>query len=62
MERPRNDVAALTERLQVLYVDDLRQSLASPVHSMVNRRQTEALIRRARTIGPATYTEPDATT
>ena len=29
---------------------------------MVNRRQTEALIRRARTIGPAAYTKPDATT
>ena len=29
---------------------------------MVNRRQTEALIRRAHTIGPAACTEPDATT
>lgn len=50
------------ERLQALYVDELRQSLVPPVGSMVNRRQTEALIRRARTIGPAAYTEPDATT
>ena len=62
METPRNGVAALAERLQVLYVDELRQSLVPPVHSMVNRRQTEALIRRARTIGPAAYTEADATT
>ena len=57
-----NGVAALVERLQALYVDELRQSLVPPVQSMVNRRQTEALIRRARTIGPAAYTEPDATT
>ena len=57
-----NGVAALVERLQALYVDELRQSLVPPVHSMVNRRQTEALIRRARAMGPAAYTEPDATT
>ena len=55
-------MAALVERLQALYVDELRQSLVPPVGSMINRRQTEALIRRARTIGPAAYTEPDATT
>lgn len=29
---------------------------------MVNGRQTDALIRQTRTIGPAAYTEPDATT
>ena len=29
---------------------------------MMNSRQIEALIRRARTIGPVAYTEPDATT
>ena len=57
-----NGVAALVERLQALYVDELRQSLVPPVRSMVNRRQTEALIRRARTIGRAAYTEPDAGT
>ena len=57
-----NGVAALVERVQPLYVDELRQSLVPPVRSMVNRRQTDALIRRARTIGPAAYTEPDATT
>ena len=57
-----NGVAALVERVQALYVDELRQSLVPPVRSMVNRRQTDALIRRARTIGPAAYTEPDATT
>ena len=61
METPRNHVAALGERLQALYVDELRQSLAPPVRSMVNRRQTEALIRQARTIGAAAYTGPDAT-
>ena len=50
------------ERLHALYVDDLRQSLMPPGRSMVNRRQTETLIRRAHTIGPAACTEPDATT
>ena len=57
-----NSVAALEERLHALYVDELRQSLVPPIDSMVNRRQTEALIRQARRIGPAAYTEPDATT
>ena len=51
------------ERLHALYVDELRrQSRMPPGRSMVNRRQTEALIRRAHTIGPAACTEPDATT
>ena len=50
------------ERLHALYVDDLQQSLLPPVRPMVNRRQTEALIRQARTIGPAAFAEPDATT
>ena len=59
-----NGVAALVEveHLQALYVDELRQSLVPPVRSIVNRRQTEALIRRARTIGPGACTEPDAGT
>ena len=57
-----NSVDALEERLHALYVDELRQSLVPPVGSMVNRRETEALIRQARRIGPAAYTEPDATT
>ena len=57
-----NSVAALEERLHALYVDELRQSLVPPIDSMVNRQQTEALIRQARRIGPAAYTEPDATT
>ena len=57
-----NGVAALVERLQALYVDELRQSLLRPVHPIVNRRQTEALIRQARRIGPAACTEPDGTT
>ena len=35
---------------------------APPVRPMMNSRQIEALIRRARTIGPVAYTEPDATT
>ncbi len=42
--------------------DELRQALLPPVRPMVNRRQTEALIRQASTIGPAACTEPDATT
>ncbi len=50
------------ERLHALYVDELHQSLLPPVGPMVNRRRTEALIQRARTIGPAACTEPDATT
>ena len=39
------------ELLHALYVDELRQSLVPPGRPMVNRRQTEALIRRAQTIG-----------
>ena len=50
------------ERLHALYVDELRQSLLPPVHPMVNGRQIEALIQRARTAEPAACTEPDATT
>ena len=50
------------ERLHTLYVDELRQSLPSPGGSMVNRRQTEAVIRQARTIGRAPCAEPDAAT
>ena len=50
------------ERLHALYVEELRQSLVPPVDRRVNRRQTEELIRRARTIGPAVCTKPDATT
>ena len=46
-----NGVAALVERLQALYVDELRQSLVPPVHSMVNRRQTEALSSSSRARG-----------
>ena len=49
------------ERLHALYVDELQQSLLPPGGPMVNRRQTEALIRRAHTIGPAACTEADAT-
>ena len=50
------------ERLHTLYVDELRRSLLPHVRPRVNRRQTEALIRQAGTIGPAACTEPDATT
>ena len=50
------------ERLHAVYVEELRQSLVPPVDRRVNRRQTEELIRRARTIGPAVCTKPDATT
>ena len=62
METPRNDVAALAERLQALYVDESRQSLAPQVHRTLERRQIEALIQRARSSEPAAYTEADATT
>ena len=62
METPRNDAAALAERLQALYVDELRQSLAPQVHRTLEWRQMEALIQRARSCAPAAYTEPDATT
>ena len=50
------------ERLHELYVDELRRSLLPPVRPMVNRRQIEALIRRARTAEAAACTEPDAMT
>ena len=50
------------ERLHALYVDELRRSLLPPVRPMVNRRQIEALIRRARTAEAAACTEPDAMT
>ena len=50
------------ERLHGIYVDELRQSLLPPVHRLVDGRQIEALIRRARTAEPAAFTEPDATT
>ncbi len=50
------------ERLHARYVDELQRSLLPPVTPMVNRRQSEALIRRAHTIGPAACTEPDAAT
>ena len=50
------------ERLHALYVEQLRQSPVAPVDRRMNRLQTEALIREARTIGPAVCTEADATT
>lgn len=50
------------ERLPALYVDELRQSLLPLLSQMVNRRQTEALSRRAHTNCPAACTEPDAAT
>ena len=39
---------AAAERLHNPYVDELLQSLRPPVHPLVNARQTQALIRRAR--------------
>ena len=50
------------ERLHTLYVTELRQSLLPPVRPIVNRRQTGTLIKQARTIGPAAFSEPDAAT
>ena len=53
---------ATAERLNTLYVDELLQSLMPPVHPMVNARQTQAMIHRARDGGPGLCEEPDATT
>ena len=50
------------ERLHGLYVDELRRLLLPPVHRLVDERQMEALIRRARTAEPAAFTKTDATT
>ena len=53
---------AIAERLHRLYIDELVQSLMPPVRRMVDERQTEALIRRARHGGPGVCEAPDATT
>ena len=53
---------AAAERLHALYVDELLRSLMPPVHPLVNARQTQAMIRRARDGGPGLWEEPDATT
>ena len=53
---------ATAERLNTLYVDELLQSLMPPVHPLVNARQTQAMIHRARDGGPGLCEEPDATT
>ena len=50
------------ERLHHLYVDELRLSLLPPVDPRVSVRQTEALIRQAETMGPATWATADAGT
>lgn len=48
--------------LQALYIDELRRSLGLPLHPMVNRRQTETLIRRAECDAAAACTAADAMT
>ena len=53
---------AAAERLHALYVDELLRTLMPPVHPLVNARQTQAMIRRARDGGPGLWEEPDATT
>ena len=53
---------AAAERLHALYVDELQRSLTPPVHPLMNARQTQALIRRARDGGPGLCEQPDATT
>ncbi len=53
---------AVAERLHALYVDELQRSLTPPVHPLMNARQTQALIRRARDGGPGLCEQPDATT
>ena len=49
---------AAAERLHALYVDELVHSLMPPVHPMVDTRQTQALIRHARTSGPGQCEAP----
>ena len=53
---------AAAERLHALYVGELLHSLMPPVHPLVNARQTQAMIRRARDGGPGLCEESDATT
>ena len=53
---------AIAERLHKLYIDELLRSLMPPVHRMVDTRQTQALIRRARNGGPDVCEALDATT
>ena len=53
---------AIAERLHRLYIDELLHSLMPPVHRLVDERQTQALIRRARNCGPGVFEAPDATT
>ena len=43
-------------------MDELRLSLLPPVDARVSVRQTEALIRQAETMGPATWATADAGT
>ena len=53
---------AAAERLHALYVDELVRLLLPPVHPMVDTRQTQALVRHARAIGPDLCEAPDETT
>ena len=52
---------AVADRLHALYIDELLQSLMPPVHPLVNARQMEAMIRRARNGGPGLCDERDDT-
>ena len=56
---PCDTAAALVHEL---YIEELKQALMPPVHPMVNGEQTQALIRSAQGMGPATCKEPDETT
>jgi calcineurin-like phosphoesterase family protein len=56
---PCDTAAALVHQL---YIEELKRALMPPVHPMVNGEQTQALIRSARGMGPATCEEPDETT
>ena len=53
---------AAAEQLHTLYVGELRHSLRPPVHRMVNGRQTQAMVRRARDVPPGLCEGRDATT
>ena len=45
-----NSPTTAAERLHTLYVDELRRTLRPPVDPKVNRKQTEAMIERAKTL------------
>ena len=61
---PQGEQAPLSEtgRGRPAGLSTLQRSLTPPVHPLMNARQTQALIRRARDGGPGLCEQPDATT